>query len=1158
MRASDFLLIASGVLSMTVTASATTHYVNLNNPAPVAPYTSWATAATDIQAAVDAAAAGDEIVVTNGTYASGGRAVYGAMTNRVAIDKAVMVHSVNGPLVTIIEGGAAPGATNGNGSGAVRCAYVGTNAVLSGFTLTNGHTLTTGYGYKEGCGGGAWCEVSGVVTNCTLSGNWAGSGGGAYSGTLNNCMLSGNSATSCGGGAFYGTLNNCTLSGNSANYDGGGAYSSTLNNCVLSGNSADYDGGGAHYGTLNSCMLRSNSASGGGGAARATLNNCTLSGNSASSGGGACSGTLNNCTLTGNSALSGGGTYSATLYNCIVYYNIAPNGSNYTGGDSKFNYCCTVPLPPGTGNIDAEPLLASLSHLSEQSPCIGRGSNAYSSGLDIDGERWLDPPCIGADQFVRGQATGALSLAIDATYTNIASGFAVSFTALNEGRISASVWDFGDGTVVSNRVYASHAWVTPGLYTVRLTGYNNGWPGGVSTTLQVRVGGQSVYYVNAASTTPVHPYTNWAGAAANIQDAIDAGTQIGRLVLVANGVYKTGGRAVYGTMTNRVVVTEGVEVRSVNGPLVTTIEGQTAPSSTNGDGAIRCVYVGSSAVLSGFTLTNGHTRAAGDIYKEQNGGGAWCEVSGVVTNCTLSGNSAKSDGGGACSGTLNDCALSRNSASCYGGGAHSALLNNCRLSGNSASYGGGTAYGTLNNCTLIGNSANSYASSGGGAFYGTLNNCTLSGNSANSGGGAAYGTLNNCTLSGNSADRDGGGASSCTLIGCTLSGNSASSGGGAYSGTLYNCTLSGNSAEYNGGGVDSGTLNNCALSGNLAHNEGGGAYYGTLNNCTLGENSASYGGGVSSGTLTNCILSGNSASSGGGAYYGTLNNCTLNGNLVSGSGGGAYCGTLYNCALSGNSARSAGGGAYSGTLYNCTLSGNSANSYGGGVSQGILKNCIVYYNLAPNGSNYYGSSSKLNYCCTVPLPSGRGNTEGAPGFVDTNGWSNLRLQTNSPCINAGANGYVFRPTDLDGSPRIVGSTVDMGAYEFQSPASTISYGWLQQYGLPTDGLADFADSDADGLNNWQEWVAGTDPTNSASALRMLTVSPATNTPNRITVRWTSVTNRTYCLERASVMGAAPGFGIVGGNISGLNNTTTFTDTSATGPGPFFYRVRVEN
>jgi hypothetical protein len=150
---------------------------------------------------------------------------------------------------------------------------------------------------------------------------------------------------------------------------------------------------------------------------------------------------------------------------------------------------------------------------------------------------------------------------------------------------------------------------------------------------------------------------------------------------------------------------------------------------------------------------------------------------------------------------------------------------------------------------------------------------------------------------------------------------------------------------------------------------------------------------------------------------------------------------------------------------------------------------------------------------------------------------------------------VTGPTDLDDNPRVVKGTVDIGAYEFQGSGSFISYAWLQQYGLPTDGSADFLDPDHDGLNTWQEWEAGTNPTNALSALK-ITSTTRTNNPPGFVVTWQSQNTRMYYLQRSTDL-TQSAFSTIQADIAGQAVTTSYTDTNAVGPGPFFYRVGVK-
>lgn len=407
---------------------------------------------------------------------------------------------------------------------------------------------------------------------------------------------------------------------------------------------------------------------------------------------------------------------------------------------------------------------------------------------------------------------------------------------------------------------------------------------------------------------------------------------------------------------------------------------------------------------------------------------------------------------------------------------------------------------------------------------------------------------------------------------CRIVGNTGSSGGGVLSGTLTNCTVSGNVSgngiNNRGGGAYGSVLSDCILTGNRCGNnvgnDGGGAFGCELYSCAVSNNSVNStygsGGGICNCVASNCTITGNSASTGGGAAYSTVGKITLSGNSAFVYGGATAYGNINNCALLSNNT-----GAWRGTLSNCLLAGNTYDAAkeaslvnctvvgnGEGVVNGSAVNCIVYN----NGSNYADSwpgSVTLNYCCTTPLPpGGTGNFTAAPGFADLP-TGDFRLAPNSPCINSGKSQSVIGGTDLDGNSRIVAGTVDVGAYEYPTPASLLSYAWAQQFGLPTDGSADYGDADGDGLNNYGEWIAGTLPNNSASALRLL--SPQIISPG-IRVTWQSVNTRIYFVQRSTNL-SSPEFVTIRSNVVGASGTTFYNDTTAIDPVPYFYRVGVE-
>jgi hypothetical protein len=59
------------------------------------------------------------------------------------------------------------------------------------------------------------------------------------------------------------------------------------------------------------------------------------------------------------------------------------------------------------------------------------------------------------------------------------------------------------------------------------------------------------------------------------------------------------------------------------------------------------------------------------------------------------------------------------------------------------------------------------------------------------------------------------------------------------------------------------------------------------------------------------------------------------------------------------------------------------------------------------------------------------------------------------------------------------------------------------------------------------------------------------------VSWSSKTERYYAVERSTNLVAVPAFAPIASHVPGQTPSTAYTDTTATGRGPYFYRVQME-
>jgi hypothetical protein len=366
---------------------------------------------------------------------------------------------------------------------------------------------------------------------------------------------------------------------------------------------------------------------------------------------------------------------------------------------------------------------------------------------------------------------------------------------------------------------------------------------------------------------------------------------------------------------------------------------------------------------------------------------------------------------------------------------------------NRASLEGGGYYSPSGNATLINsvfnsNSVSSSDSIGGGGLYLSSSNPILKNVTSNA---------NSASSTNRTGNRGGGGlylsSSSPTLTNVTFTATVATSGfsgvgsgGGLYlldsSPTLTNVTFAGNTG-FNGDGIhmynSSPTPTNVTFSGNTVASSNGGG---------INVDSGSTG----SPTLTNAVIWGNyqgvnmSEVNGSGATFSRSN--------VRGCGGSTSWDT--NCGTDdGNNIDTA---ASPFTSFRAPSGSWTTDPfYSGSTVQTTFNNSSALW--SPDELVGLFIQPDVNDSRWLPIVSNTGTTlfvwgdwtaevsNGAMYYIHS-----LRLVTGSDCIDSGDNTALPEdthdldndgntseplPLDLDGNPRVVNDTVDMGAYEYQ-------------------------------------------------------------------------------------------------------------------------------
>jgi len=351
------------------TVHGATWYVDQDNVSGIEDGTSWSTAFTAIQQAIDAAAASaDTIAVAPGEYVQS-LSMSGKSINMRSIDP--LDAAVVAATVIVDSGVGAALYFTGNEDAACE---------VAGFTFTGGQTGVFGNNTSarlrhnvitDNANTGV-LEVDGIISRNSIRNTLNGPGLSGCDGLIQSNLIEDND----GSGLLDcdGTIVGNVIRENNAGHNSGGG----LLNCdgTIARNRI-YRNSGVNGGGLSSCN-------------GAIVNNFIFE-NYAKRGGGLffCLGSIRHNTIYGNEASDGGGLYncSSSIRNCIIWGNIAANGPQLATTAVPL-YSCIQDWSFGATNISVDPQLVNPAagdlHLRLDSPCIDAAGASGSAVLDID------------------------------------------------------------------------------------------------------------------------------------------------------------------------------------------------------------------------------------------------------------------------------------------------------------------------------------------------------------------------------------------------------------------------------------------------------------------------------------------------------------------------------------------------------------------------------------------------------------------------------------------------------------------------------------------------------------------------------------------------------------------------------------------------------